>query len=237
MRHTTALVVHVGSTQLFEGDALTGRHLDHIRPRDEHVADVPHHEDEVGHGRRVHGSAGARAHDERELRDDATGAHVAIEDLGVPGERDHALLDPRPAGVVDPDARAAGAHREVHDLRDLLGEDLAERAAEDAGVVAEEEHLAAVDGAPAGDHPITADPALAHAEVGRAVHREDVDLGEGPGVEETLDPLAGYAEIFYRNVWSSVVIPQLSLVVGPCTGGAVYSPAMTDFIFMVRKVG
>jgi acetyl-CoA carboxylase carboxyltransferase component len=49
--------------------------------------------------------------------------------------------------------------------------------------------------------------------------------------------LAGYAEIFYRNVWSSGVIPQISLIVGPCTGGAVYSPAMTDFIFMVRKVG
>ena len=49
--------------------------------------------------------------------------------------------------------------------------------------------------------------------------------------------LAGYAEIFYRNVESSGVIPQLSLIAGPCTGGAVYSPAMTDFIFMVRKVG
>jgi acetyl-CoA carboxylase carboxyltransferase component len=49
--------------------------------------------------------------------------------------------------------------------------------------------------------------------------------------------LAGYAEIFYRNVEASGVVPQLSLIAGPCTGGAVYSPAMTDFIFMVRKVG
>jgi len=45
--------------------------------------------------------------------------------------------------------------------------------------------------------------------------------------------LAGYADIFYRNVQASGVIPQLSLIVGPCTGGAVYSPAMTDFVFMV----
>jgi len=46
--------------------------------------------------------------------------------------------------------------------------------------------------------------------------------------------LAGYAEIFQRNVDSSGVIPQISLVMGPCAGGAVYSPALTDFVFMVQ---
>ena len=59
----------------------------------------------------------------------------------------------------------------------------------------------------------------------------------GARIQEGVVSLAGYAEIFYRNVESSGVIPQLSLIAGPCTGGAVYSPAMTDFIFMVRKVG
>ena len=59
----------------------------------------------------------------------------------------------------------------------------------------------------------------------------------GARIQEGVVSLAGYAEIFYRNVESSGVIPQLSLVVGPCTGGAVYSPAMTDFIFMVRHIG
>ncbi|HEV3125317.1 MAG TPA: acyl-CoA carboxylase subunit beta [Candidatus Dormibacteraeota bacterium] len=59
----------------------------------------------------------------------------------------------------------------------------------------------------------------------------------GARIQEGVVSLAGYAEIFYRNVESSGVIPQLSLIVGPCTGGAVYSPAMTDFILMVRKVG
>ncbi len=59
----------------------------------------------------------------------------------------------------------------------------------------------------------------------------------GARIQEGVVSLAGYAEIFYRNVRSSGVIPQLSLIVGPCTGGAVYSPAMTDFIFMVRRVG
>ena len=47
--------------------------------------------------------------------------------------------------------------------------------------------------------------------------------------------LGGYADVFQRNVMSSGVVPQLSLILGPCCGGAVYSPAITDFIFMVKK--
>ena len=59
----------------------------------------------------------------------------------------------------------------------------------------------------------------------------------GARIQEGVVSLAGYAEIFWRNVQSSGVIPQLSLILGPCTGGAVYSPAMTDFTFMVHDVG
>jgi acetyl-CoA carboxylase carboxyltransferase component len=59
----------------------------------------------------------------------------------------------------------------------------------------------------------------------------------GARIQEGVVSLAGYAEIFWRNVESSGVIPQLSMILGPCTGGAVYSPAMTDFIFMVHDVG
>jgi propionyl-CoA carboxylase beta chain len=55
----------------------------------------------------------------------------------------------------------------------------------------------------------------------------------GARIQEGVDALGGYAEIFYRNVQASGVVPQLSLVMGPCAGGAVYSPAMTDAIFMV----
>ena len=56
----------------------------------------------------------------------------------------------------------------------------------------------------------------------------------GARIQEGVDSLAGYAEIFQRNVMASGVIPQISIIMGPCAGGAVYSPAMTDFIFMVR---
>src|ERR1700693_6160611 len=57
------------------------------------------------------------------------------------------------------------------------------------------------------------------------------------GIQEGVVSLAGYAEIFWRNVEASGLIPQLSLILGPCTGGAVYSPAITDFTFMVHEVG
>src|SRR6201997_5616352 len=56
----------------------------------------------------------------------------------------------------------------------------------------------------------------------------------GARIPEGVVSLAGYAEIFWRNVQCSGVIPQISLVMGPCAGGAVYSPAITDFVFMVE---
>ena len=57
----------------------------------------------------------------------------------------------------------------------------------------------------------------------------------GARIQEGVVSLAGYAEIFYRNVSSSGVVPQLSAILGPCAGGAVYSPAMTDFIVMAKN--
>src|SRR6058998_1107240 len=59
----------------------------------------------------------------------------------------------------------------------------------------------------------------------------------GARIQEGVVSLAGYAEIFWRNVEASGVVPQISLILGPCTGGAVYSPAITDFTFMVHGVG
>ena len=57
----------------------------------------------------------------------------------------------------------------------------------------------------------------------------------GARIQEGVDSLAAYAKVFEQNVLASGVIPQISVIMGPCAGGAVYSPAMTDFIFMVNK--
>ncbi len=56
----------------------------------------------------------------------------------------------------------------------------------------------------------------------------------GARIQEGVAALGGYADVFQRNVMASGVIPQISMIMGPCAGGAVYSPAMTDFIFMVK---
>uniref|UniRef100_A0AAQ6A2V9 Propionyl-CoA carboxylase beta chain, mitochondrial n=1 Tax=Amphiprion ocellaris TaxID=80972 RepID=A0AAQ6A2V9_AMPOC len=56
----------------------------------------------------------------------------------------------------------------------------------------------------------------------------------GARIQEGVESLAGYADIFLRNVMASGVVPQISLIMGPCAGGAVYSPALTDFTFMVK---
>ncbi len=57
----------------------------------------------------------------------------------------------------------------------------------------------------------------------------------GARIQEGVDALAAYGEVFYRNVQASGVIPQLSVIMGPCAGGAVYSPGLTDFVFMVEE--
>ncbi|MGE4586512.1 MAG: acyl-CoA carboxylase subunit beta [Mangrovibacterium sp.] len=58
----------------------------------------------------------------------------------------------------------------------------------------------------------------------------------GARIQEGVNSLAGYGEIFFRNTLASGVIPQISVILGPCAGGAVYSPALTDFVFMVNQI-
>lgn len=57
----------------------------------------------------------------------------------------------------------------------------------------------------------------------------------GARIQEAVDALSGYGKIFYRNTLASGVIPQISVIMGPCAGGAVYSPALTDFVYMVKE--
>ena len=128
-----------GAAELLGGHGLVGDGLHHVRAGDEHVGGVAHHEDEVGHRRRIDVAAGARAHDHRDLRDDAGGEHVALEDLGIAAERRHAFLDARAAGIVEADDRRAVAQRHVLDLGDLLGMRLRQRAAEDGEILGEDE--------------------------------------------------------------------------------------------------
>src|SRR5262249_61912819 len=82
-----------GAAQLLLGDVLAGHRLHHVGAGDEHVGRVLDHEHEVGHGRRVDGAAGARAHDHTDLGDHARGLNVAGEDAAVAVQDDTAVPD------------------------------------------------------------------------------------------------------------------------------------------------
>ena len=176
------------AAELLEGHVLAGHRLDHVRAGDEHVRSPLHHEGEVGDGRGVDRPARARAHDQRDLRDDAGGHHVAVEDLGEQAERHHPFLDPGAAAVVEPDYRAAGLQRVIHDLDDLLAVDLAQRAAEHGEILAEHADRAPVHGAVPGDHAVPVGPGGRDPEVGGAVPGQLVELGERALIEQQLDP-------------------------------------------------
>ena len=179
------------AAELLERDLLAGHRLHDVGAGDEHVRRALDHEDEVGDRGRVDGAAGARSHHERDLRHDTRGLHVPPEDLRVAAERDDAFLDPRAARVVDPDDRAAVLHCEIHHLADLLGEDLAERAAEDGEVLREDEDLAPEHRPVAGDDGVAVGPLVHHPEVRLAVAHVAVELDERARIAELLGALAG----------------------------------------------
>ena len=191
MGDPAALGVDVGAAQLLEVHLLAGGHPHHLGTGDEHVSNLAHHEDEIGDCRGVDSTAGTGAGNHRELGHHPAAANVAIEDVGVPGQRDDPLLDPGPGAVVDPDDRGTGALGQLHHLADLLGKGLPQGAAHEGGVVGEDEDLPPPDQAVAGDHPISERPPLGHVELGGAMDHEGVQLHKAPLIEEPADPLPG----------------------------------------------
>ena len=183
--------VDLGAAEFFGRDGLVGHRLHDVGTGDEHVARVLHHEDEVGHGRRVDVAARARAHDDGDLRNDAGGQHVALEHFAVAAERVDAFLDARAAGIEQADDRRAVLQRHVLDLGHLAGVRFRQRAADHGEVLGEHVDDAAVDGAPAGHDAVARGLVLLHAEVGAAVLDEGVELLERVLVHQQLDALAG----------------------------------------------
>ena len=204
----------VAPPSVFLGDVFVGDGFDDVGSGDEHVAGLVDHEDEVGEGGGVDGSAGAGAHDGGDLRDDAAGERVAQEDIGVAAEREDAFLNARAAGIVEADDGGAGFEREVHDLDDLLGVGFRERAAEDGEVLREDVGRAAVDEAVAGDEAVAVDDLLVHAEIAAAVADEFVDFFEGAFVEQEVDAFAGGELAFF-------VLALAAFCAASCFGGGV----------------
>src|SRR5215203_397812 len=179
------------ATEVLEGDVLAGDTLYDVGARDEHVARLLDHEDEVRDRRRVYGTTRAGSDDHRDLGHYTRGEHVAVEDVGVAGQRDDTLLDARPSRVVDPDSGTTRRDGEIHDLADLLRVDFAQGTPEHGEVLGKDADLAPRNLTVARDDPIPEGPVLLQAEVVRAVHPVAVQLDERARVEQELDALAG----------------------------------------------
>ncbi len=216
--------------QLLMRHRLMSDRLHHIRAGHGHVGGVLHHEDEVGHRRRVDRAAGAGAHDERDLGHDARGDDIALEDLGVAGEARNTLLDAGAAGIIEADHRRADLEGLVHDLTDLLGVRLRQAAAEHGEVLTEGEDQPAVDGAVAGDHTVARDLLLLHAEVGAAMLDEHVPFFEGAGIEQEV-------ETFARGELALGVLRLHPLAAAASAGGGALLLEAAENILHQRSLG
>src|SRR5690606_9655986 len=163
---------------------------------------------EVGHRRGVDGTTGAGSHDDRNLGDDPRGADVALEDPAVSVQGGNALLDPGPAGVLEPDHGGTHFQGHVHQLADLVGDGRAQAASEHREVLGVDEDGAAVDGAVAGDDGVPEGALVLDSEALGLVADEKVEFVERPLVEQRVQSLA-------RGQ-----LPQLMLAIdGPLAAG------------------
>ncbi len=217
MRHAADDVMRFGSAQLFLGDVFVRDGLDHVRAGDEHVAGVVHHEDEIGQRGRVDRAAGARAHDGGDLRDHAACERVAQKDIGVAGQRQHAFLDARAAGIVQADDGSAGFERQIHDLADFERVGFRQRAAEHGEILSENVNRAAVNAAEAGDETVAIDDLLVHAEIGAAMPDQLVHLLECVFVQQQIDALA-------RREFAFFVLPRIPFFAAACFGNGMAAP-------------
>ena len=183
--------VHHGAAQLFDGHGLAGDGLDDGGSGDVHLAGLINHENVVCDGRGVAGAAGAGAHDNGDLGDDAGADGVAVEDLTVAVEGVDALFDAGAAGVVDGDKGRLHLQGKIHGLADLLGVGFAQGAAVDGEVLGRGKGQTAENLAVAGDDAVAENVLLVHAEVRAAGGHHVADLDEGAVVKEPLETLPG----------------------------------------------
>ena len=182
--------VHLRAAELLRRHVLVGHRLHHIGAGDEHVARVAHHEDEVGHRRRIDVAARARPHDDGNLRDHAGGQHIALEHLAVAAERGDAFLDARAAGIEQADDRRARLHRHVLDLDDLLRVRLDSEPPNTVKSLAKTYTMRPLTVPQPVTTPSPGIFGLVHAEIGGAMLDEHVELLEGALVHQQLDALA-----------------------------------------------
>ena len=178
LRHARLGGVHQGAAQLLLRHVLARHGLHDLRAREEHVRRLLLHDDEVGQRGRIDGAAGAGAEDGRNLRDHARRHHVALENVGVAGQRVDTLLNAGAARIVDADAGRAVAQRHVHHLADLVRHRQRQRTGRYREVLCEDIDQTSVDRTVTRYDAVAEGVALVHAEIIAAVRHEHVELLE-----------------------------------------------------------
>ena len=190
MGHAGLGGVHAGTTETFGGDGF-GRHgLHDARARDEHLARLFRHEDEVGNGGGVAGTAGAGSEDHGNLRDDARGERIAGKDAAIAVEGVHAFFDTGATAVVDADERGHGFEGEVHRLANFLGVGGTEGTAAHGEVLGGDIDGLSVDLAVTGDDAVT-ENSLGFGQIEASRDAEGADFAEGALVKKNFEAFAG----------------------------------------------
>ena len=189
MCNTGTAVVRHCAAELLSRDFLSRNGLDNCRASNEHLACVLYHVDEVCESWAVNSTARAGSHDNRDLRDNARGLCVAVEDAAVARESIDRLLDTRTARIVDADAGRAHLHRKIHDLPDLVCMLLTERAALNRKVLRKCIDKTTVDRAVARYNTLARELFLLLAEVGAAMANEHIKLDKAVLIEKQIQTL------------------------------------------------
>ena len=201
--------MHVGAAQIFLRNFLMRHGFYHIGAGHEHIAAATHHHREIGERGRIHRTPGAGPHDQRNLRHHAARQHVALENFSETRQRIHAFLNPRTAGIVDPDNRRAHFHRHVLHFADFFGVGLRQRPTKHGEILTIHEHQAAIDGALTRNYAIARDFFAGHIEIDAAMLDEHVIFLETIGVEQHLQPLArGEFTFFVLPVDAGLTTPK-----------------------------
>ena len=183
-------LVDLGTAKVHGGNLFAGNGLHHARTRDEHLGGVFHHEDEVGNGRRIAGTACAGAKHHRNLGNEARGVGVALENFGIAVESVDAFFDTGSTAVIDANKRSAGLDRQIHGVANLLGMNGTEGSAVHGKILGTGIDQTAVDLAVAGHHAVSR-KAFLFGQVGGFGLLESTNLYEGALVEQVFDALAG----------------------------------------------
>ena len=191
MRHAGNGIVRYGTAQVFCRHFFHSDRFDDLRSRNEHVARVLYHVDEIGQGRTVDGTAGTGSHDDRNLGNDSGRLGIIHKDAAKSGKGIDTFLDAGTAGIIDTDN--GSSHFECHFLylADLVGMHFPKRAAFDGKIFCIGKDEAAIDIAVSRDDAVAGDFLLFHAKIGAAVMDKLADFGKTAFVKKHMQPFPG----------------------------------------------